>query len=311
MLYFAVFMIFAAVFIFIYGILCSLSHDNFLIKNRIEQVKDLYNVSQDQKENTSFSERVLTHFYEVFCDLSLKVTSSHKLTLLNKKLEKAGLLKNSSVEKWLYKKNMVLVITLISVGLLAYVIEPNIIKAFIIAIIIMAFVNMLFNFSLSRRFEMRKKSILKDLPYTLDLITVSVEAGASFDGAMARVINNLSGDICDEFAKCLKEIKMGIQRKVALKNLSQRCEVRELDMLVNSLIQADELGVSMGRVLRIEAANLREHRKQNAREQAMKAPIKMLFPLIFFIFPSIFIIILGPVIIKISSVFMLIGRLRL
>ena len=96
---------------------------------------------------------------------------------------------------------------------------------------------------------------------------------------------------------------MGIQRKVALRNMSERCGVKELSMFITSLIQADELGVSLGRVLRIESENLREHRKQVAREKAMKAPIKMLFPLIFFIFPSIFIIILGPAAINIYNVF--------
>lgn len=96
---------------------------------------------------------------------------------------------------------------------------------------------------------------------------------------------------------------MGIPRKVALKNLSDRCGVRELSMLVTSLIQADELGVSLGKVLRIESANIREHRKQMARENALKVPIKMLFPLIFFIFPTIFVIILGPAVIKIYNFF--------
>ena len=95
---------------------------------------------------------------------------------------------------------------------------------------------------------------------------------------------------------------MGIQRKAALKNMSDRCEVSELSMLITSLIQADTLGVGLGHVLRVESASLREHRKQVAREKAMKAPIKMLFPLIFFIFPSIFIIILGPALIKIMKI---------
>jgi Flp pilus assembly protein TadB len=163
--------------------------------------------------------------------------------------------------------------------------------------------NVIFSFYISSKIESRKSIILKDLPYTLDLITVSVEAGLSFDGAMARVVNNISGELCDEFAKALKEIRMGIQRKTALRNLSDRCDVKELSMLVTSLIQADDLGVSLGKVLRIESANLREHRKQIAREKAMKAPIKMLFPLIFFIFPSIFIIILGPAVIRIFGIF--------
>lgn len=150
----------------------------------------------------------------------------------------------------------------------------------------------------------QKEKILKELPYALDLITVSIEAGLSFDGAMAKVVGNTNGALCDEFAKSLKEINMGIERKTALKNMSDRCNVPELSSFISSLIQADELGVSLSKVLRIESANLREHRKQAAREKAMKAPIKMLFPLVFFIFPSIFIIILGPTVIKILDMFL-------
>lgn len=96
---------------------------------------------------------------------------------------------------------------------------------------------------------------------------------------------------------------MGIERKVALRNMSNRCEVEELSMFITSIIQADELGVSLGKVLRIESDNLREHRKQVVREKAMKAPVKMLFPLVFFIFPAIFIIILGPVVIQMMDMF--------
>ena len=124
-----------------------------------------------------------------------------------------------------------------------------------------------------------------------------------FDGALARVISNINGELCDEFANSLKEIRMGIERKVALRNMSDRCDVKALSMLVTSIIQADELGVSLSRVLRIESENLREHRKQVAREKAMKAPIKMLFPLVFFIFPTIFIIILGPAVIRMITIF--------
>jgi len=138
----------------------------------------------------------------------------------------------------------------------------------------MLLISTIFNFYLSKKVNRRKKIIVRELPYTLDLITVSVEAGLSFDGAMARVIVNISGELCDEFSKTLKEIRMGIQRKVALKNMGQRCEVKELSMLLTSLIQADDLGVGLANVLRIESAGLREHRTQVAREAAMKAPIK-------------------------------------
>lgn len=189
------------------------------------------------------------------------------------------------------------------VGLLSFAVSKDGFKTIAIMLIVAVAVNYFFSFYLSSRIEDRKKKILKDLPYTLDLITVSVEAGLSFDGAIARVINNISGEICEEFSKSLKEIRMGIERKAALRNMSDRCDVKELSMFVTSLIQADELGVSLSRVLRIESANLREQRKQASREKAMKAPIKMLFPLVLFIFPSIFVIILGPAVIRMIDIF--------
>lgn len=303
MLYLEVFVVFITVFIFFYMVLSSLFKNKILIRNRIEQIKEPYMVAEDNENNKTFIERALIPFYKTFSEFFLKATPSHKILILNKRLERAGLLKNTTTEKWLFTKFMVMIIIAILLGVLTYIIEPNILKSALIAVLVMVFINVYFNFYISKKIETRKRNILRELPYTVDLITVSVEAGLSFDGAMARVVSNISGDLCDEFSKSLKEIRMGIQRKVALRNMSERCGVRELSMLITSLIQADDLGVSLGRVLRIEASNLREHRKQVAREKAMKAPIKMLFPLIFFIFPSIFIIILGPAVIRIMNIF--------
>lgn len=198
---------------------------------------------------------------------------------------------------------MIILIFSTILGVLVLMVDFNIMKVIVFTILVVITINVFFNFYLSRRIQNRKNKILKDLPYTLDLITVSVEAGLSFDGAIARVISNIRGELCDEFAKSLKEITMGIERKAALKNMSERCDVKELSMFISSLIQADELGVSLSKVLRIESANLREHRRQVSREKAMKAPIKMLFPLIFFIFPTIFIIILGPAVIRMITIF--------
>jgi tight adherence protein C len=287
----------------IYGFLSVMTRNKVHIEKRINQVKDIHSIKQDTTENKTFSERMLKPFYSSFTQFIVKSTPRNKLDALNKKLDKAGLLKNSTAEKWLYNKTIVLLSVSSVMGLFSFMIGGSILKAIAIVLLLVLCINTFFNFSLSRMIEKRKTKILRDLPYTLDLITVSVEAGLSFDGAMARVVGNISGELCDEFSKALKEIRMGIERKTALKNMSERCDVKELSMLVTSLIQADELGVSLGRVLRIESSNLREHRKQAAREKAMKAPIKMLFPLVFFIFPSIFVIILGPAVIKIIDVF--------
>lgn len=303
MLYLITFIFFLSVFMLIFGILYTVSGDKLKIENRLEQIKDIQNLEENDILNKSFSDRAIKPLYDSITKFLLKITPGNKIAIMNKKLEKAGLLKNTTTEKYLYKKSMISFTAAILSGTLIYLAKPDLLVALLISVFILLLMNTLFNFSLSKKITDRQKNMLRDLPYTLDLITVSVEAGLSFDGAIARVVNNLNGELCDEFGKSLKEMRMGIQKKVALKNMSERCEVRELSLLITSLIQADDLGVSLGKVLRIEAANLREHRKQAARERAMKAPVKMLFPLIFFIFPSIFIIILGPAVIKMMSIF--------
>lgn len=303
LLYIIVFICFIIIFTFFYGAMLILNKSKLTIGNRIKQVKNIDTDDISEIDRRTFSQRALMPFYQKITLFMIKATPSRKISQLKKKLEKAGLLKNKTPENWLYIRIMVMLIFSILFGLLSYSIEADFLNAFIISIFITLLTSTIFNFYLSKKISLRKKMIVRELPYTLDLITVSVDAGLSFDGAMARVIASVSGELCDEFAKTLKEIRMGIQRKVALKNMSQRCEVKELSLLLTSLIQADDLGVGLSHVLRLESEALREHRKQVARESAMKAPIKMLFPLIFFIFPSIFIIILGPTVIKMLKMF--------
>jgi tight adherence protein C len=302
-MYIIIFIFFLSAFMFSYGLLYIIFNDKIIIKKRTQKIKQLENEGKISEKEKSFFERTLMPFYKGLSRSFLKATPSHKIGEINKKLDRAGMLKNYNAEKWIFAKGMIALIFSALFGILIYRLEPNFLKTLVFIVLVILSVNTFLNFFLLKRIEARKQNIIRDLPYTLDLITVSVEAGLSFDGAMARVVNNINGDLCDEFAKSLKEVRMGIQRKIALKNMSERCDVKELSMLITSIVQADELGVSLSRVLRIESANLREHRKQAAREKAMKAPVKMLFPLIFFIFPSIFIIILGPAVIKMIGVF--------
>lgn len=301
--YFIIFILFISIFTLLYGILTIIYKESIKLENRINQLKEIDINYEEQLERSSFFKRMIKPFYLSVSEALLKITPKSKLIILNKRLEKAGILKNNDPGKWIFYKSIISWGCSSVMGLLSFMIEQNIIKTCIVFILVLAFINYFFNFNLSRKIYERKKKILKELPYTLDLITVSVEAGLSFDGAISRVINNISGELCEEFAKSLKEIRMGIERKTALKNMSERCGVNELSMFITSIIQADELGVSLSKVLRIESANLREHRKQVSREKAMKAPIKMLFPLVFFIFPSIFIIILGPAVIRMINIF--------
>ncbi|NBG87944.1 type II secretion system F family protein [Isachenkonia alkalipeptolytica] len=303
MLYMIVIILFLSTFLMIYGLLLIIGKKRLNIEKRIHEIQDDGVQGKEDRENKSFMERMLKPVYQGITRMMVRTTPSKNIENFQRKLESAGLLKNGTKEKWLYIKGMLMLIVASSLGALVYTESENVIAAFLMFLFMLLFVNVFFNFFLSRKVTARRERILRDLPYTLDLITVSVEAGLSFDGAMARVVSNIQGDLCDEFGKSLKEIRMGIERKVALRNMSNRCEVEELSMFITSIIQADELGVSLGKVLRIESDNLREHRKQVVREKAMKAPVKMLFPLVFFIFPAIFIIILGPVVIQMMEMF--------
>lgn len=154
---------------------------------------------------------------------------------------------------------------------------------------------------LARKLRERQAAILKDLPDTLDLLAISVEAGMGFEGALAIVCQHFHSPLADEFGRTLHEMELGLPRRDAFQNLKRRTEVPELSNLVLALLQADALGIPIGRVLKTQAVEMRNKRRQWAREKAAKLPVKMLFPLILFVFPAIMVVILGPAVGGISA----------
>ncbi|MEA2716296.1 MAG: tight adherence protein [Actinomycetota bacterium] len=156
---------------------------------------------------------------------------------------------------------------------------------------------------LARKLRERQSSILKDLPDTLDLLAISVEAGMGFEGALAIVCQHFDSPLAEEFARTLHEMELGLPRRDAFQNLKRRTEVPELSNLVLALLQADALGIPIGRVLKTQASEMRNKRRQWAREKAAKLPVKMLFPLVLFVFPAIMVVILGPAAAGISQAF--------
>jgi len=157
---------------------------------------------------------------------------------------------------------------------------------------------------LKAKSKQRQKEIQHTLPDVLDLLTVSVEAGLGFDAALLKVVEKQKGVLAEEFLRVLQEIKMGRPRREALRDLARRNKPAEdLSNVVASLVQADQLGISIGGVLRNQAIQIRQKQRQRAEEKAQKAPVKMMIPLVLFVFPSIFIIVLGPAIIQIMEIF--------
>ena len=149
----------------------------------------------------------------------------------------------------------------------------------------------------------RKEEIRAELPDALDLLAVSVEAGMGFDGAIAKLAEHMHGPLVEEFSLALGEMRIGETRENALKKMSERVAIAELAAFVRAIIQADQLGISLGRILRVQATDTRLRRQAAAEERAMKAPIKMLFPTVVFIFPAMFIVILGPAFLNLAKFF--------
>jgi tight adherence protein C len=154
---------------------------------------------------------------------------------------------------------------------------------------------------LNRKLNRRREAILRDLPDTLDLMAIAVEAGLGFEGALGVACEHFESPLAEEFSRTLKEMELGLPRREALQNLKRRTEVPELSNFVLALTQADALGMPVGRVLKIQAAEMRLKRRQWAREKAGRLPVKIMFPLVVFIFPPLFVVVLGPAVTEISA----------
>jgi tight adherence protein C len=156
---------------------------------------------------------------------------------------------------------------------------------------------------LSQRGAERAEAMRKTFPDALDLLTISVEAGLGFDAALSHVAKNVEGPLSDEFSRVLQEMQIGLGRADALRALGERTTLEEMRGFVSAMVQADAFGIPIGKVLRVQAAEIRVKRRQRAEEQAQKLPVKILFPLIFFILPVLFIVVLGPAVISIVATF--------
>jgi tight adherence protein C len=156
---------------------------------------------------------------------------------------------------------------------------------------------------LNSRVKGRQVAVSAELPDALDLLSVSVEAGLGFDGAVQKLTEHMDGPLIEEFELALGGIRIGEGRSEALKKMAERSSSQEMASFVRAIIQADQLGISLGRILKVQAGDTRMKRQLLAEEKAMKAPIKMLFPTVIFIFPAMFLVVLGPAFLNLSTFF--------
>ena len=156
---------------------------------------------------------------------------------------------------------------------------------------------------LERKIDERRQAMLRALPDVLDLLVISVEAGLGFDSALSRVVATVPGPLSEEFFRMLQETRVGVSRRDAMRHLMDRTDLDELRSFILAMIQAEAFGVTIARVLRVQADEMRVKRRQRAQEKAFGAPVKLVFPLVFCIFPSLFIVLLGPAAIQIAEAF--------
>jgi tight adherence protein C len=254
----------------------------------------------EEEHEAGFRERVLEPAAARLARLSLRLSPGTNVDAVRKRLAAAGV-RGLTPERFLALKGAATLGGLVLGFLLGSPKGAAAAFGFALAFAFLGFV--VPGFLLSSRARKRRDAVQAELPDALDLLAVSVEAGLGFDAALSRLIEHLRGALIEEFALTLGEMRIGRTRHDALRSLAERIDAPELAAFVRAIVQADQLGMSLSKILRVQGEDARRRRQAAAEERAMKAPVKMLFPTVFFIFPSMFLVILGPALLNFMKVF--------
>jgi tight adherence protein C len=246
-----------------------------------------------------FSERTLRPLIARVSRMGGRLTSASSADTVEKRLAMAGNPGDLKLTDWMGVKILVAIATGVLLFLLIGLLTSSVAPAIMLGLVGFFIGYLLPEFWLGNKIKARQKIILRMIPDTLDLLTISVRAGLGFDAALAKVVEKLPGPLSEEFRRALAEVRAGKTRRAALRDMVPRTNVPPLSNFIGAIIQAEQLGVSISKVLQVQSEQLRIERRQRAEETAARAPIKMLFPLVGCIFPSLFIVILGPAIIAI------------
>jgi tight adherence protein C len=263
------------------------------------QIPDL----RDQEMLAPISERVLTPMVDGLSAIAGRLSPHGYREVIARKLVLGGHPGELTVDQVLVLKLLGMVSGILWLPLVFVVLQLSGGLALIVVALLWFGSFILPDVYISRAIDQRKHDISVQLPDILDLLVISVEAGLGFEQALERTTNAVPGPLSDEFRRMLRETRIGSTRAEALRAMDERCDVPELRTFILAMLQADTFGVSVSRLLRSQADEMRIRRRLRAQTQAQKAPVKMLFPLVFCIFPSIFVVILGPAIIQLSGAF--------
>lgn len=252
-----------------------------------------------------FSQRILVPLVQGSAQFVSRFTPQRTLEATRHKLDLAGNPNNWSATEFLGIRGLAGLLLAVLTFVVMMLTNTAPLQRLLFTVLMGAIGFFLPVYWLGRRISRRQDEIVKTLPDALDLLTISVEAGLPFDGAMQRVADKWDNEISKGFQRVLTELRVGKSRVEALRDMSERMEVPDVTSFVAALIQAEQLGISIAKVLRIQSEQMRIKRRQRAEEKAQQAPIKMLIPMTFLIFPTILIVILGPaaIILKESPLF--------
>lgn len=283
------------------------SSAKFTIEQRIEQVRETEVTTAEEELSKPFFQRVVLPMGESVSKSLHNITPIQVSDRVQKKLIQAGLYPRVTAPQlmglcWFSLAAFVVLMIMLLISLGAQggsatrLNDPLNIAYLMVA----AAAGYMFpQFILGRRVRKRQEEILLALPYAIDILSISVEAGMGFDAGVGYTMRKIKGPLAEEFSKTLNEIRLGKPRLEALENLGNRTGVEELKVFITAVVHASRLGGSITNTLRVQADSIRVRRRQRAQETAMKAPVKMVFPLVFFIFPALFVVLLGPAGIKI------------
>ena len=253
---------------------------------------------QNEKEGEKSSKRFLSSQIQALNNMANRsaanVKKNAKYKLVEKQLRLAGL--SISPENFLFYKKAIMVLIIVVSAFIAII--TKMIFLILIGLLIALLIT---NLYLNSKVKSHQQGIRDQLPDAMDLLGVCIESGLSFDASLLKVSERMEGPFIEELLKLYRQIQMGVPRGDALKNMANSSEIPELKTFIAALAQATQLGIPMNNIMKVQSETLRETRMQMAREKGQKAPVKMLLPMVGLIFPVLFIVILGPVVINIMS----------
>ena len=253
---------------------------------------------QNEKEGEKSSKRFLSSQIQALNNMANRsaanVKKNAKYKLVEKQLRLAGL--SISPENFLFYKKAIMVLIIVVSAFIAIIT-----KTIFLILIGLLIALLIPNLYLNSKVKSHQQGIRDQLPDAMDLLGVCIESGLSFDASLLKVSERMEGPFIEELLKLYRQIQMGVPRGDALKNMANSSEIPELKTFIAALAQATQLGIPMNNIMKVQSVTLRETRMQMAREKGQKAPVKMLLPMVGLIFPVLFIVILGPVVINIMS----------